>query len=512
MLRRAFAITTAQRYLALALNFATLVVLSRILTPEEIGAGAVGSAVALVAVSAREFATTNFFIQRGDLAEQDVRGGFTVMLLITSCLAGALAVSAPWLASALGDARLTPFLRILSVLFVVELVPQVILALMQRDMAFDKMAVTGIGGHALGSLLTIALALLGFSYMSIAWGLLASVATSAALAVWFRPNLRILRPTLYGWRPMLAFGGYNGVTVMLHRAYEQFPYLVLGRILTMSEAGIYNRAHSLSQMPHKLVLGSVFTLMFPLLASQVRAGLSVKEPYLNAVAYITAVQWPALVLLAFVTQPAVEVVLGSQWMGAVPIVQILAFAALFAPCTELNHATLISVGAIRVFMWRSLVGIPIAGIVLFAAAGFGLKALALSFFLTVPLNELLMLQAVQRRVRFAWSELGAVLRRSAVVTACSAAGPLALVAGSGFRFDLSPGMAVLAGALGAAGWLGGLRLTRHPLLGELQHVVDAVRRKHAGESRVHGDGPAAPTLPSAAAQRRKPRRVSAGAR
>src|SRR5262245_37678770 len=103
MIRRAFAITTAQRYLALALNFATLVVLSRILTPQEIGTGAVGSAVALVAVSLREFATTNFFIQRADLAEQDVRGGFSVMLLITSCLAGMLAVSAPWLASAFGD-------------------------------------------------------------------------------------------------------------------------------------------------------------------------------------------------------------------------------------------------------------------------------------------------------------------------------------------------------------------------------------------------------------------------
>ncbi|HWE19898.1 MAG TPA: oligosaccharide flippase family protein [Hyphomicrobiaceae bacterium] len=487
MIRRAFAITTAQRYIALALNFATLIILSRILTPQEIGTGAVGSAVALVAVSLREFATTNFFVQRADLAEQDVRGGFSVMLLITSCLAGTLAVSAPWLASALGDPRLAPFLRILSVLFVVELVPQVLLALMQRDMEFDKIAVTGIAGHAFGSLLIVTLALLGFSYMSIAWGWLASVATSAALAVWFRPDLRILRPSPVGWRPMLAFGGYNGVTTMLHRAYDQFPYLVLGRVLTMSEAGIYNRALNLSQTPQKMVLGGIFTLMFPVLASQVRAGLSVKEPYLNAVAYITAVQWPALVLLAIVTQPAVGIVLGSQWIGTVPIVQILALVALFSPCTELNHATLISVGAIREFMWRSLVAIPFAAIVLGAAARFGLETLALSFFITVPIYEFLMLQAVQRRVRFAWSELGAVLRRSAVVTACSAAGPLALVAAGGFHFDLSLGMAVVAGALGAAGWLVGLWLTRHPLLGELRYLAHVVGRNLvAGCSRVRG--------------------------
>jgi hypothetical protein len=138
-------------------------------------------------------------------------------------------------------------------------------------------------------------------------------------------------------------------------------------------------------------------------------------------------------------------------------------------------------------MWRSLVAIPFAAIVLGAAARFGLETLALSFFITVPIYEFLMLQAVQRRVRFAWSELGAVLRRSAVVTACSAAGPLALVAAGGFHFDLSLGMAVVAGALGAAGWLVGLWLTRHPLLGELRYLAHVVGRNLvAGCSRVRG--------------------------
>jgi len=212
------------------------------------------------------------------------------------------------------------------------------------------------------------------------------------------------------------------------------------------------------------------------MASQVRTGQSVKEPYLRAVAYISAVQWPALTLLATLTHPAVYVMLGSQWLDAVPVAQILALAALFSLCSELNSATLISIGGIREIMWRSLIALPFAGAVLCVAAGFGLKALAFSFFLTIPLHELLMLQAVQRRVGFAWRELGGILLKSAIVTACSAAGPLALVVATGLRFDLSVGLAVLAAALSAGGWLFGLRLTRHPLLAELQHVVDVILR------------------------------------
>ena len=125
-------------------------------------------------------------------------------------------------------------------------------------------------------------------------------------------------------------------------------------------------------------------------------------------------------------------------------------------------------------MRRSLIAVPVAGLVLCAAAGFGLKAMAFSFFLTIPFHEFLMLQAVQRRVAFAWRELGAVLWQSAIVTGCSAIGPLALVTMMGFRFDLSIAMAALAVALSAAGWMCGLWLTRHPLLAELQHVAGVI--------------------------------------
>jgi O-antigen/teichoic acid export membrane protein len=295
---------------------------------------------------------------------------------------------------------------------------------------------------------------------------------NTGLAVFFRPDFDVLRPTLRGWRPMLAFGGCNGVIAVLERAYEQLPYLALGRVMSMHEVGIYNRALNLAQLPQKVVLGGVFTLMLPVMASEVRAGRDVKATYLRAVAYITAVQWPALVMLAILTYPAVDILFGEQWSGAAPIVQLLALAALFAASAELNSATLMSIGGIRDIMWRTVVAVPFAGLLLCgAAAGFGIMAMALCFFVTIPFHEFLMLQAVQRRVGFAWRELGAILRQSAVVTALSASGPLALVAALGFRFDLSLGMAVPVGVLGAVGWLGGLWLTRHPLLGELQRAA-----------------------------------------
>jgi hypothetical protein len=77
-------------------------------------------------------------------------------------------------------------------------------------------------------------------------------------------------------------------------------------------------------------------------------------------------------------------------------------------------------------------------------------------------------------VAFEWRELVAVLRQGAVVAACSALGPLFLVAGFGFELPL--GLVFVAAALSAIGWLAGLWLTRHPLLAELQDAAAAIRR------------------------------------
>ena len=58
-MRRALFFTTSERYLGLNANFATIAVVSRILTPSEIGVSVLAMAIISFALAAREFATTN---------------------------------------------------------------------------------------------------------------------------------------------------------------------------------------------------------------------------------------------------------------------------------------------------------------------------------------------------------------------------------------------------------------------------------------------------------------------
>jgi len=142
--RRALIYTTADRYFGLAVNFGLTMVVSRLLTPSEIGISVTGSAVVGLALSLREFSSTAFIVQRPNLSKEDVRAAFTVMLALTSLISGGLLLLAPVIAHVYGEDGLGPYLRLISAALVIEVVAAPILAIMRREMAFGQVALVNI--------------------------------------------------------------------------------------------------------------------------------------------------------------------------------------------------------------------------------------------------------------------------------------------------------------------------------------------------------------------------------
>jgi O-antigen/teichoic acid export membrane protein len=494
-IRWALAVSTTERYFNLTVSFATTLAVSRILTPAEIGVWAIGLATATAILAFREFTSGAFLIQRRILTREEVQGAFTAMLLMTATIATVLALGAPLIADFYGEPKLVQYLRVAALAIVFEVVAAPLTALMRRDMAFTHLAIINIVGVAVYSIMTVTLAVLGFSYLSFAWGWAAAAGLTGVLAICLRPDLWAFKPVLRRWRGMLEFGTCNGLNAFLYRLYEAIPTMVLGRVLSFDAAGLYNRALLLCQLPDKIVLGGAVPVILPALAAEVREGSDLRASFLRAVSIITALQWPALVGLAILMHPVVLVLLGHQWLGAVPLAQIIALASLFYFTAELNYPVLVSLGAMKDLLLRALIAWPLSALIIAGASAFGLTAAALSFFVIVPFQAYVSLYFVRRHVPITWRELANVCWRSAVITLCSAAGPLGVVASLGFRFDISATAALLAGALAAAGWLAGVWLTQHPLLHEIRLAGriarDRWRMRHARRpssiKRVYGE-------------------------
>jgi lipopolysaccharide exporter len=472
VVRQALAMAAGEQYLRLAVGFASIAAVSRLLTPGEIGVSVIGMGIVTVALGLREFATSDFLIQRQEVTRDDLRASFTVLFLLTAMITTALFVLAPWFGAFYGEEKLAHFLRIAAAAALIDAVSKPVTGMLRREMAFGTIATINVTSVTVTAVTTILLALAGFSYMSVAWSTIAAASTTTFLSFYFRPDLSILRPAFKSWGSVLTFGGYNGASFVINHTYEALPQLVLGRILVPSAVGLYDRAQMVSDIPNRIVLTSVFSVAFPALAAEVRKGRSLKEPYLRALGYITVFYWPALVLLALLAHPVVLLVLGQQWLGVIPLVQVLAIAGLAWFPVLLTSPVLLAVGANRDRVMADLIGRSVSAAILCSSAWFGIMAMAASKLLTLPYQMVLSLCFVRRHIAFRWREVWAALWKSAVVTAATAAGPICVVALSDWSLDLSITASLAAVLLAASGWLLGVLATQHPVLPELRKAAD----------------------------------------
>lgn len=472
-IRRSLVLASGERYAFAFINFATMVVTARLLTPADFGVAVLGWAVVGLADSLREFGASTFLIQQTEITSEKLRTAFTIMLLLSFVLSATLFLLSPSIAAFYGNDALVAYIRLTALGLVIAPFALPIMALLRREMAFGTLALLSVAAATTNMVTVVTLALLGYRYMSLAWASLMSGLLGVGLALWVRPDVSIFRPSLREWRGAIAFAGYDTASAILVRVWEAMPYLVFGRVLGFDAVGLYNRAMAVCSWPEKYLLAGVGPVALPAFSAQVREGRDLKAAYLKAIEYITALQWPALILLAIFADPVVPILLGHQWTAVVPLVRIISIALLAWFPAYLTHPTLVACGGIRDTLTSSLISLPISALILAAAARYGLYAVALSTLITMPLQVVIAVYFVRRRLLLSWLEIFFALRRSIVVAALSGIGPLLLHAAasrSSWAENLGP---VLLGAFVALlGWYVGASMVRHPILSELQRAAE----------------------------------------
>ena len=466
-LRGALILAFIERYICYVLNFLVLAIVSRLLTPAEIGLAVLGTAILSVAECIRDGGASNYLVQSREISLLHIRTAFTVMLALTISLSLLIFSFSTMVASYYQNDSLIPYFELIALSFMASPFSGTILALMRRNLEFGRLALISIATQTIGGAVTIGLAALGFGYMSFAWAALATSIAGAAFAILAKPDLRLFRPSIADWQSVLTFGGVSSATVIVNRFYEMLPFLVMGRVLPIDSIGLYSRAQSFCQMADKVVFAGIGSVALPALAQEAREGRNLRDAYLKALSYITGVYWPILILLALLAHPAVLLVLGQQWLEIVPMVQVMAIATLFFFPAVLSYPTLVAAGGVSDTLRASLISLVPSALIMAAAAGHGPFAVAASQLLTIPLQVFVVLWFIRRRVYFSWLDLLVAVHKSAIVTLGSMIAPAMIIVGFGDGLEVSLPVAVFSIFGACAGWLITIMAVKHQLRSEL---------------------------------------------
>lgn len=472
--RRAIVWSSAGQYLVIAINFISLLVMARLLAPAEYGVSVLGGAVLAVAEAVREIASGAFLVRERELTRDKVRSTTTLSVLVTAAVTAALALLAVPLARLFELPALAQYLHVAALGYMLGPLIHPQMALFGRDMAFNRMAAVNLMLAVVGTGASILLALMGFGALSFAWAGVTAAATAAFLCLILGTGISIYRPTLTHWRDVLRFGAYSSATAVLGRLGEALPVFIFGRFLSADAVAIGHRAALLSLLPERLVLAAVGPVTLPEFSRRAREGMSLQEAYLTALAHVSVVQWPAMLMLAALAEPIVRLVLGSQWLDVVPLLRIVSPALALSVPIAFQYATLVTVGAVHRLPQLLIAQLTVMTAALWVSAPYGLHAAAWSMYVAMPIVAGLSLVAVRSAIEFAWRDLWVALARSACVSLMAAAGPITVALLSASPMSLVTAAAAVL--FGAAGWALGLYAVGHPFWNEVCRAVAAMRR------------------------------------
>ena len=405
-----------------------------------------------------------------------MRSAFTVSCVISGSCAAALALAAIPLGRFYGEPGVGHVVFVLSAALLLNPFLTPATAMLRRQMAFDRLAMINVAS-GLGQLGTLVLlASLGQGYMAMAWaGLVAMLMRTSAPTSRNRclgPSARASpaggtsSPSAPGPPPPAS----STSSTIPCRSSSSGAYS--GTV----PVGLLGRAQMVCQLPDKLISSALHPVVLPALAEHARRGGSLKEPYLLGLSYMAAVHVPAMVCLALLAEPVVRILLGPQW-GEVPtLVRLMAMGMVWLFPAFLTYPMLVALGRIRDTLISSLISIPPSILLIAVAAPHGIRAVAAVSLVTGPLQAFVAVSFVRRHVGLGWAEILRAAAPGAVGTAGAAAGIVAVMSLLGFRTALSFGEMLVAILAAGLGWLAGLWLGGHPLIGELLGLWGRVRR------------------------------------
>lgn len=473
--RKALAWSLYGQIISYVVFFGGSVLIARLLTPHEMGVFAIAMATIGVLSTFVAFDIGTYVIRATDLHPSTVDAAFTVNGLLSCTISAAIYLlsmvegaylDSPDVAKVLAVLALSPLIGMF------EFRPGTML---RREMSFRLISLIGIAKTFVGTPIAVALAMNGYSFMSLAYSNIAAAVFGVVCTNIAAHRHASLRLSLHEGRQMVVFGVHmlsiGGMAGIAARVSEIF----LGHMLGLAALGLYSRASSIAGILFENVYGAITRVVFVRLSEEFRTKGTVRDVFLTSFEMILALMWPAQMGLAVLSGPAIYLLYGERWLDAALPLSLLMVAQSVILCFGMNWELFVirheTARQVRFEAVRAIVG------VLTFAFGclFSIAAAAVGRIAEAAFGFALYQPHMSRMAETRPGEFLRIFMNSAGLTAAAVLPSLVLMMTTGWSPRTSPSLIAGAILLGIVLWLAVLALQRHPLLAEIRAVARKAR-------------------------------------
>jgi O-antigen/teichoic acid export membrane protein len=398
-----------------------LSILARLVAPGQFGlvSGAL-IAVYLTTVLA-ESGIGVAIVQRANLTAEHMRVGYTLSVSLGVICWALLAGFAPQVEDLLRLPGLTPILRVIAFVFVIN---SLTLSdyLLSRRLQFGRLALAEVTSYAVGyGAVAITLAQLGYGAWAIVWGQLGQSAMRTILVTCMAPHTIRFSLARAPLRDLLNFGGAYSIGRIALWAATQIDNVVVGRYLGAAALGFYGRAYQLVQMPANLFGQVANEVLFPAMASVQGEQATLRRVFRMGVSFLAMLALPCSILAAVTSKSLVLVLLGRDWLPLRAAFDVIIFGLLFRTSSKLTDSLMKARGAVYRRGWRSIVFAAMVFAGAFVGQRWGLHGVAVGVLIALGINYLLTNQLCLTLVGMRWRDFLAAHVPALILSAAAGA-------------------------------------------------------------------------------------------
>lgn len=352
----------AARWVIRGLTLVRIAVLARILLPDQIGVFGIATLVLGFLEIFTETWINVFLVQEEGDIDHFINTAW-VISIIRGTLMGLIIFSASkFISNFFNSPGSYPVVLLISAVPFIRGFINPSVSKMQKNLKFKTEFGYKSSLFIVEAIFSLSLAFLTHQTISLVWGMLIGAVAEVIISfVAFNPKPIFALDKQHALK-ILHRGKWMTIAGMFSYLYQNGDNLVVGKLLGEYSLGLYSNAYKISSLPISEVSDVIARVTFPVFVKISKDSHRLKAAFLKTSSTISLVSVVFGITLFVFAKPAVLIVLGPNWLGAVSALKILSLYGVVKSVTNTVFPVFLATKKQDYVTWVSLASVLGLGI------------------------------------------------------------------------------------------------------------------------------------------------------
>lgn len=314
----------AGKGLSAVIGLASMLILARLLEPQDYGLVVLVEAVVTLLAAVTELQMASVLIHLPKVSDAHFSTAWTLNLIRAFALCLLVIVISPTLAEFYDEPRLLAIAYVSSLSLFLGALLNPKLAILIRDLDFKKDFILNLSQKTAGFVVTVAAAYYLRNYWALVLGTLATQLCGFVVSYWiypFKPSFTLSKVRdLWGYSVWLSLANF---VKTLNIKQDQF---LVGKMFSTETTGVYAMGTRLSTVLFTDTLGAALRVISPSLREFTADKVELGKAYLHAQSLVTLVFLPLASVTSALAYPLIDFTLGDKWIEVTDVFRFLVVA------------------------------------------------------------------------------------------------------------------------------------------------------------------------------------------